>query len=253
MRISLLGIEFDALTLDELCAAVSDLMSLGESTIIAHHNLHSIYLFHNDPQMRKFYSAAHKIHIDGMPLIYLARIFGYPIRPEHRVTYLDLLWPLMAESARQRWRVFYLGGRPGVAEQAAQRLHQALPELQLKTHHGYFKKVGQENTDILEMIRCFRPNVLMVGMGMPLQEHWILENFAQIDADTILTAGACFDYIAGAIPSPPRWMGRVGIEWLFRLANEPQRLWRRYLLEPWYVLGLILRELLRWKFWSRRD
>jgi len=244
VRIHLLGIEFDALTVDELCMVISDSMSLGQPAIIANHNLHSIYLFHNDPQMRNFYRAAHKIHIDGMPLIYLARIFGYPIQYEHRVTYLDLLRPLMTASARRRWRVFYLGGKPGVAEEAAKRLRQAFPELQLQTHHGYFKKVGQENMEILEMIRCFKPNILMVGMGMPLQEHWILENFAQIDADIILTAGACFDYVAGVISTPPRWMGRFGLEWLFRLISEPRRLWRRYLLEPWYVLGLVLKQLL---------
>lgn len=245
MRISLLGAEFDALTMDELCEVVSDSTNLGKCTIIANHNLHSIYLFHNDPQMRNFYREAQKIHIDSMPLVYLARIFGYPIRREHRVTYLDWIGPLMAESARQKWRVFYLGGQPGVAAEAAQRLRLSLPELQLKTHDGYFKKAGQENTDILEMIRCFRPNVLMVGMGMPLQEHWILDNLAQIDADIILTAGACFDYIAGTIATPPRWMGRVGLEWLFRLISDPRRLWRRYLWEPWYVLGLVLKQLFR--------
>lgn len=245
MRISLLGAEFDALTMDELGEAVSDSTNLGRCTIIANHNLHSIYLFHNDPQMRNFYREAQKIHIDSMPLVYLARIFGYPIRREHRVTYLDWIGPLMTESARQHWRVFYLGGRPRIAEEAALRLRKAFPQLQLETHHGYFNKTDQENVRVLELIRCFKPNILMVGMGMPLQEHWILENFERIEANVILTSGACFDYIAGVIPSPPRWMGRVGLEWLFRLVSEPRRLWRRYLLEPWYIAGLVLRELLR--------
>jgi N-acetylglucosaminyldiphosphoundecaprenol N-acetyl-beta-D-mannosaminyltransferase len=245
MRVSLLGTEFDALTLSELCTLISDSISLAQRKIIANHNLHSIYLFHHDPQMRNFYSAAYKIHIDGMPLIYLARLFGYPIQPKHRVTYLDLVRPLMAESVRQQWRLFYLGGKPGVAAAAAERLHLAFPDLQLKTHHGYFKKVGQENQDVLEMIRCFTPNVLMVGMGMPLQEHWILENIEHIEANVILTSGACFDYIAGVIPSAPRWVGRVGLEWLFRLISEPKRLWRRYLLEPWYIAGLVLKGLFR--------
>ena len=83
---------------------------------------------------------------------------------------------------------------------------------------------------------------------MPLQEHWILDNLNQIEANVILTAGACFDYIAGVVPSPPRWMGQIGLEWLSRLASEPRRLWKRYLLEPWYILALVFKELLHRSF-----
>lgn len=245
MRFSMLGCEFDTLTLSQLQTIILDSVQDRSRRIIANQNLHSLYLFHHDLAMRRFYNKAFLIHIDGMSLIYLAWIFGYPARREHRVTYLELVGPLIAESARRNWRVFYLGGKPGVAEEAAQRLRQAFPELELETHHGYFNKDSQENMQILEMIRCFRPNIFLVGMGMPLQEHWILENLDQIEANVILTAGACFDYIAGVIPSPPRWIGQIGLEWLFRLATEPRRLWRRYLLEPWYIFGLVVKELLR--------
>jgi len=79
-------------------------------------------------------------------------------------------------------------------------------------------------------------------MGMPLQENWILDNLPDLEADVILPSGACFDYLAGEIPIPPRWMGRVGLEWLYRLGSEPRRLWRRYLVEPWFVAGLALKE-----------
>lgn len=243
MRIHLLDVEFDALAINDLHAIISETVDLEARRVIANHNLHSIYLFHTDPQMRKFFRLADKIHVDSMPLIYLARVFGYPVRREHRVTYLDWIWPLMAECAHQSWRVFYLGGRPGVGVKAAHRFTQMYPDLKLETHHGYFKRAGQENTEVLEIIRCFKPNVILVGMGMPLQEHWILENLTHIEANIILTAGACFDYIAGAILVPPRWMGQIGLEWLFRLASEPGRLWKRYLLEPWFILRLILKDL----------
>jgi N-acetylglucosaminyldiphosphoundecaprenol N-acetyl-beta-D-mannosaminyltransferase len=239
----MLGTRFDALTMSQLHEVIFDSVQSGNRRIIANHNLHSIYLFHHDLEMRDFYSKAHAIHIDGMSLVYLARIFGYRVQREHRATYLDWVWPLIVECVRYQWRVFYLGGKPDIAEEAAKYLRHRFPELQLQTHHGYFARTVQENARVLEVIRCFRPNVLMVGMGMPLQEHWILENLSQIEANAILTAGACFDYIAGTVPSPPRWIGQIGLEWLFRLASEPRRLWRRYLLEPWYILGLILKEL----------
>jgi len=79
---------------------------------------------------------------------------------------------------------------------------------------------------------------------MPRQEHWVIENFENIHANVILTAGACFDYIAGVIPTPPRWMGWLGLEWLYRLLSEPRRLAKRYLLEPWALLPLAIMDLL---------
>jgi N-acetylglucosaminyldiphosphoundecaprenol N-acetyl-beta-D-mannosaminyltransferase len=239
----MLGIEFDTLTVGQLNEIIFNSAETGNRRIVANHNLHSIYLFHHDLEMRDFYRKSHIIHIDGMSLVYLARLLGYSVQRSQRVTYLDLIWPLMAESARQNWRVFYLGGKPGIAEDAAKGLRQLFPELELLTHHGYFARTDQENARILEMIRRFKPKILMVGMGMPLQEHWILKNLDQINAAVILPAGACFDYIAGVIPFPPRWVGKVGLEWLFRLASEPRRLWKRYLLEPWYIFGLVLKEL----------
>jgi N-acetylglucosaminyldiphosphoundecaprenol N-acetyl-beta-D-mannosaminyltransferase len=93
----------------------------------------------------------------------------------------------------------------------------------------------------LAEIERFRPDILMVGMGMPRQEHWIVENLEHIHAHAILTSGACMDYLAGVVPIAPRWMGRFGVEWMFRLWSEPSRLWQRYLLEPWFLLMLLLR------------
>jgi len=245
LRIQLLGIEVDALTADELSDIVSGSVYLGKHRIIANHNLHSLYLYHHDSDLRTFFAVAHKIHIDGMPLVHLARLFGFPVLPEHRVTYLDWLPQLIEIGERQDWRFFYLGGKPGVAEEAARRLRAAHPALQLATHHGYFGSVDHVGEAVLEALAHYKPNVLMVGMGMPLQERWILQNLDRLNVDVVLTAGACFDYIAGASSMPPRWMGRAGLEWLFRLATEPRRLSKRYLLEPWYVLALVLAYLVR--------
>jgi N-acetylglucosaminyldiphosphoundecaprenol N-acetyl-beta-D-mannosaminyltransferase len=113
----------------------------------------------------------------------------------------------------------------------------------MKTHHGYFsiEQGAHDNLSVLKEIEEYAPNLLLIGMGMPRQEYWILENYDQLKANAILTAGACMDYVAGNVPTPPRWMGRTGLEWLYRLLNEPKRLWKRYLVEPWYILGLIVR------------
>lgn len=247
-RYNLLGVMVDAITITELHQCIAKAVAWGERWIIAHHNLHSVHLYHRDPRMRAFFAKAQIIHIDGMPLVYWAMVLGYSVKKHHRVTYVDWVHPLMATAATEGWRVFYLGGRPGVAAKAAKRLRQHYPVLVLETRHGYF--TPEENGIVLEEINCFQPHILMVGMGMPRQEYWILDNLDRIRANAILTAGACFDYIAGEIPTPPRWMGRVGLEWLYRLISEPQRLSRRYLVEPWSLVPLMIKDI-QTRFWER--
>jgi N-acetylglucosaminyldiphosphoundecaprenol N-acetyl-beta-D-mannosaminyltransferase len=238
MRFTLLGVVVDPLTIAELNERIAKAVARGELWIIAHHNLHSVYLHHRDPKMRAFFARAHVVHIDGMPLVYWARVLGYPVTKQHRVTYVDWVHPLMATAAAEGWRVFYLGGKPGVAARAAEKLRRQYSGLVLETRHGYF--TPEENDAVLEEIARFQPHVLMVGMGMPRQEHWVLDNLERISANAILTAGACFDYVAGVVPMPPRWMGRMGLEWLYRLWSEPRRLARRYLLEPWFLVPLVI-------------
>ena len=241
-RLTLLGVEVDPFTIQELNATIAVAGARGERWIIAHHNLHSVYLYHRDSRMRNLYAQARVIYIDGMPILLFARLLGYPLRREHRITCVDWIHPLMQEAARKGWRVFYLGGKPGVAECAAGTLRKQYPETQIATHYGYFRP--EENERILDTIAAYRPHVLMVGMGMPRQEHWIPENLEQIHANVIIAVGACFDYIAEAIPTPPRWMGRMGLEWLYRLWSEPTRLAWRYLIEPWFLVPFMPRDIL---------
>ncbi|MEH2432674.1 MAG: WecB/TagA/CpsF family glycosyltransferase [Nostoc sp.] len=240
-----LGVRVDALSIPELNLLIEKSIEKNKKWIIANHNMHSLYLFHNDPKMQAFYAKAKYTHIDGMPLLFIGKLLGFPMKREQRVTYADWVWPLMAEAADKGWRVFYLGSKPGVAEKGASILCRKFPGLQIACAHGYIdmNKDSQENLATLAAINAYKPHVLMVGMGMPRQEQWIYENLEHIHTNTILTSGACIDYVAGAIPTPPRWMGKMGLEWLYRLLSEPKRLWRRYLLEPWFLATLFLREI----------
>lgn len=240
-RLTLLGVEVDLFTKDMLIDYVSQLITCGDRAVIAHHNLHSVYLYHRDSKFRDFYSRASVVYIDGMPLVYWARILGYALTRRHRMTSLDWVRTLMAKAEMEGWRVFYLGGKPGIAALAAKLLREQYPRLMISTHHGFFS--SEENDDVLREIESFSPNILMVGMGMPIQEHWILDNLDRLRANVIFSIGACFDYIAGVIPEPPRWLGKVGLEWFYRLLSEPRRLWRRYLVEPWFLLPLVTRDV----------
>lgn len=242
-----LGVRVGAYTREDLNACIAKAVDRAERIVIANHNMNSVALMRRDERMRAFYDQADVTHVDGMPLVPLGRALGYPLKREHRVTYVDWVPALMAEAATSGWRVFYVGGKPGVADRAAEVLRERHPTLAIEVRHGYFDHTpgSADNADVLFAIEQFAPHVLMVGLGMPRQEHWVHAHRERITANATLLAGAALDYVAGAVPTPPRWAGRWSLEWAFRLAAEPKRLGRRYLVEPWPVLGLFVREWFR--------
>ena len=244
--LNFLGVEVDALNIPQLNSLVAESIEQQQKSIIANHNLNSLHIYHHDPKMREFYAKADYIHIDGMPLVFIGKLLGYSLKREQRVTYADWVWPLMEEAASKGWRIFYLGSKPGVAEQGANILRQKFPGLEIACAHGYIdvNKDSQENQATIAAINAFQPHILMVGMSMPRQEHWILDNLEQLQTNVILPSGACIDYVAGAVPTPPRWMGKMGLEWAYRLYSEPRRLWKRYLIQPWFVGKLLIQEIL---------
>lgn len=239
-----LGIRVSALTIPDMIAVIDEGIKEDKHLLIGNHNLHSIYIYHRDEKMRAFYAEADHVNIDGMPVIFMGRVLGFPLSRDNRFGYMDLMDPLMSQAAKSGWRIFYVGSRPGVANQAADNLRKRFPQLQLTTANGFFNTTPghPENEKLLESIKSYRPHILMIGMGMPRQEHWAIDNFDALKPATnmILNAGAAFDYVAGVVPMAPRWLSRCGFEWLFRLVIEPKRLAGRYLIEPWFVLRLFL-------------
>jgi N-acetylglucosaminyldiphosphoundecaprenol N-acetyl-beta-D-mannosaminyltransferase len=241
--VSFLGLTLQPRSLHELNLLVEQGIRDHRNWIIANHNLHSLYLLHRHPRLREFYASVRWTHIDGMPLVALGRLYGYPLERQHRVTLVDWTYPLMELAANKGWRVFHLGSSEGAAEKGAAQLRKLYPALRIEVSGGYFdaRYGSSENEAMLERINAYAPDLLMVGMGMPRQELWTLENFPRLKADVILSSvGAAFDYVAGAVPTPPRWSGRLGLEWAFRLAHDPARLFSRYFVEPWYILLLLL-------------
>ncbi len=247
---TMLGVQVDGLTTDSLYRAITEAIESGQRTVIANHNLHSIYLYHHDAKMRRFYARAQYVFIDGMPLIWLGRLLGYPLSRKHRMTSIDWLRPLLATAAVARgWRLFLLGSGPGVAERCAALLRSEFPELEVEAMHGFFdfRPGSEDGQEVLARIRDYRPDMLCVGMGMPRQEHWIEDHLDRLESGVVLNLGGFMDFLTGELPLPPRWISRLGMEWLVRLATSPRRVWRRYLVEPWYLLPFLARDL-----WARR-
>jgi N-acetylglucosaminyldiphosphoundecaprenol N-acetyl-beta-D-mannosaminyltransferase len=243
---SFLGIRVNPLTVPKLNALVSASIAGNRQIVIACHNLHSVYVFHHDAKMRLLQKRVEYLHIDGMGIVLLGRLLGYPLRRQHRVTYLDWIEPLLKQAVSQKWRVYYVGLRGSICAGIQEAFRRDFPDLQFKAAHWDIdnKPVSELEATIPEDINAFQPHILFIGMGMPRQEHWILDHADKISANVMLPCGAAMDYKAGAVKAPPRWVGRWGMEWLFRLLSEPRHLWRRYLIEPWYVLRLFCLELI---------
>jgi len=246
-RLRLLGAEVDLVTPDEVLSTVDGFVREGRSAVIANHNAHSLYLMKRSKDFQAFYADADLIQVDSTPMIAWGRLLGLPLEQKHRSTYLDWrdrFWTLANERG---WRVFYLGGASGVADRACEKLRAEFPATVLDCHDGYFDLAedSPENQAILAQIKAFRPDIIFVGMGMPRQEAWIRRNRAALTSGVLFSVGAAYDYEGGAQIAAPRWMGRIGLEWLFRLVSQPGRLAFRYLVEPWSLVPLALDDLRR--------
>ena len=243
-RVVLLGQLMDMVRPEEVLHFISGSIAAGRKALVANHNAHSLYLLRRDPQFAAYYQMADLVEVDSLPLLLWANGTGRRSRRFHRCTYLDWRDPFWTLAASRQWRVFYLGGAPGVAERARTALLGSWPQLTLEVRDGYFDMAeGQSpNAEVLAQIEAFAPDVLFVGMGMPRQELWIQQNFDRLPDCVILPVGAAFDYEAGVQKAAPRWMGRIGIEWLFRLFHDPRRLFSRYCVEPWFLIGLLFQD-----------
>lgn len=232
--VSACGVRFQLFTSDTLTDRVAEAVRDGRRLIVGNHNLHSVHLFHQHASMRRFFDLADVVHIDGMSIVALARLLGLPVARRHRISYMDWIDQLLSAGHRGGWRIFFLGGKPGVGDAAADLLRARYPNIVFAHQNGFFAPA--EAAAVLDRINTFSPDVLFVGMGMPRQEEWIADNADALQGMAVLPCGACFDYLTGVAVLPPRWTGQLGVEWLFRLCCEPTRLWRRYLVEPFRLL-----------------
>ena len=229
-QVFLLGVKVDALTLGECLAVIQTLIIQKDKTVISYVNIHAINIAYSTPWFRDFLNRSDLTFCDGIGVKLAAKLTGQQL--SSRYTPPDFMEHICEMAVQFGWRIFFLGGKPGIAERAANRLANKLIGLQIQSHHGYFDKIldSKENQQVVKQINQFCPDILVLGFGMPLQEKWILENMNSLDVKMAFPAGAMFDYLSGQLPRAPRWITDNGLEWLGRLVVEPQRLWKRYLI-----------------------
>ena len=213
----------------------------GDPKRVAYVNAHVINQSFDIPQVRQALLASDLVYCDGYGVRLAAKAVGLPV--PHRMTGADWIWGVAALCEAAGRSLYLLGSNPGASAEAAAELKRWYPSLRITgTHHGYFELGSPHDERVVEHINEHRPDILLVGMGTPQQELWVQRHFDQLDVSVVWTVGALFEYVSGRIRRAPHWLSDNGLEWIFRLAVEPRRMWRRYLLGNPVFLHRVLEE-----------
>lgn len=237
--IEILNIPFARLSAIDALARIEQLYERDEPAFVAHANVHTVNLARGDDGYRRILRSADIVLNDGKGVMLGARLLGSNF-PEDLNG--NAMTPLVVERAAMRgWPTFLLGAQPGVAESLAEVLRARHPELQIVgAHHGHFGPTGEDA--VVAQIRSAGTGLLLVGMGNPHQERFLARRLRETGARVGIGVGAYFDFVTGNMPRAPRWMNESGLEWLFRLVQEPERMWRRYLLGNPAFVARVLRQ-----------
>jgi N-acetylglucosaminyldiphosphoundecaprenol N-acetyl-beta-D-mannosaminyltransferase len=220
-------------------------LSTRGSRFIAVTGMHGVMESRRDPQFLHVLNSADLVVADGMPLVWLGRWRGYAMR---RRVYGPELMEAFCRETGPRYRHFVYGGAPGVPEQLARILRQRFETRVVGTFSPPFRSLTRkEAEEVRASIRASAPDVLWVGLSTPKQERCMYEFREKLRVPVMVGVGAAFDFHIGRVRQAPRWMREHGLEWLFRLYQEPRRLWRRYMVfGPQFVWNVSL-ELLGWR------
>ncbi|MBI3316520.1 MAG: WecB/TagA/CpsF family glycosyltransferase [Candidatus Omnitrophica bacterium] len=224
---------------------IGTVIERGAQSLVLNLNIHCVCLAQRETWMKAFFQKAGLVFCDGDGVRLGMRLLGY--RPPEKMTYDRWIWDLAEFCDKRRYRLYFLGAKPGIAEEAAQKLRSRFPALQIcGAHHGYFQVQGPENEALIRQINLLKPHLLILGMGMPLQEAWLRDYGSRLAVNIFLTGGAVFDYASGRAKRSPDWMIRCRLEWLHRILQEPGRLSGRYATEIPYFFYRILKAKLGW-------
>jgi exopolysaccharide biosynthesis WecB/TagA/CpsF family protein len=223
----ILGVPVARLDSETALAEVERLCEQAEPATLFYVNAHSLNVAYRDPEYLDLLQGADLVLNDGAGLSLAARMYGR--RFSANLNGSDFNPRILELAARRGWTVFLLGAEPGVAERAARRLRERIPDLEIAgSRDGYFSSA--EAGEVVRDIKSSGAHVLMVAMGNPQQEKWVRDHLHATGARLGIGVGAFFDFAAGEVRRAPAWMNRVGVEWIFRLVQEPRRMWRRYLI-----------------------
>lgn len=239
-RPEILGVAFDLIDAGAAIATLRDWRRRRRGEYVAITNPYSVLLCRRDPAMLAATRRAGLVLPDGVGIILAAELLGY--RHAGRVTGPSLMLEVCDRGRAEGWGHYFYGGAPGVADRLARRLAASYPGLSVAgTHCPPFRPLSPaEEADDVRRINAARPDVVWVGLGAPKQEKWMHRHVGHIAAPAMIGVGAAFDFHSGNVRWAPQWIRRAGLEWAYRLAAEPRRLWRRSVLgSPAFLWGVL--------------
>jgi N-acetylglucosaminyldiphosphoundecaprenol N-acetyl-beta-D-mannosaminyltransferase len=235
-RLNILGVLVSAINMSIALDTMRDWIICNKKNYICVTPAHSIMDAYYDPHFRDILNRSGLTTPDGMAIVWLLKLAGY--KDVSRVYGPDLMLAVAEESLHHGWTHFLYGGAPGVADKLSEVLINRFPGLKVcGTYCPPFRPLTPaEDQEVVETINSAQPDIVWVGISSPKQELWMAEHIHKLGSPVLVGVGAAFDFLSGAKQQAPRWIQRSGLEWLFRLASEPRRLWRRYIEYPYFAL-----------------
>jgi N-acetylglucosaminyldiphosphoundecaprenol N-acetyl-beta-D-mannosaminyltransferase len=244
-RFQVLGVDIDAVQIPEANLEMQRWIARRENgRYVAVTGMHGIIEARHNPEFRQALTEADLVVADGMPIVWIGRLRGHAM--QRRVYGPELMFDFCQQTASNGYRHYFLGGAPGVGEELTRKLRVACPGIEIAgVHSPPFRPTSEsEDTAIIDAINLAAPDVLWLGLGTPKQELWIRKHRAKLRVPVMIGVGAAFDFLSKKKRQAPVWMQENGLEWFFRLCQEPGRLWKRYLLGgPEFCFLLALEKL----------
>ena len=235
-RESVLGVQISALNLEQAESIIAQWLAQRTKHYVCITTVHGVMECQRDSQLMEIYNASGIATADGMPLVWILKSRGHD--HQTRVYGPDLMTKICRRSVERGDRHFLYGGAPGVVDSLSHTLADSIAGIQIAgTHSPPFHELSEaEDREIVSEINAARPDIVWVGLGTPKQERWMADHIERLNASVLIGVGAAFDFLSGSKAQAPRWMQQNGFEWAFRLATEPRRLWKRYLIyNPWFL------------------
>lgn len=240
-RVDVLGVHVSAVSLAQVVGEIERWVTTGQRHYVCVTGVHGVMESQSAPDLLEIHNQSGLTTPDGMPLVWCCHRAG--ASSTTRVYGPDLMLEVLELAAERGWRSYFYGGRDGIPELLAERLQARFPGLQVAgTYSPPFRPLEPEERDeLVERVNASGADLVWVGLSTPKQERWMADMRPRLTAPVLLGVGAAFDMHAGQLRQAPPWMQQRGLEWLFRLAVEPRRLWRRYLSNNPRFLVAILR------------
>ncbi|HEY2328458.1 MAG TPA: WecB/TagA/CpsF family glycosyltransferase [Verrucomicrobiae bacterium] len=239
--------DFDNVSVLETVVRIETMIAVREPRYLVTANVDFLMQARRDAELQRILNNAHLLLCDGTPLVWASRWLGNPL-PE-RVAGSDLVPELIRVAARKNHRLFFLGAAPEANAQAVINVRKQFPNIIVAGFSPPFRPLPEmDNAEIAGRIRAARPDILFVAFGCPKAEKWMAENFQSLGVPVTIGVGGTIDFLAGRVKRAPRWVQRAGLEWIFRLCQEPCRLFRRYAADLWFFGWAMTAELWRAKF-----